>query len=104
SRTLDEYKAGIDAALQDAFGVSVDESLYGEGIKAQRDLGLSPLAMAHLVGTRLELTPVPPPSPSPAGAPVQMGLVANDGMAWLSQPEPVGKPKDPTAQDWSMRP
>lgn len=104
SRTLDEYKAGIDAALQDAFGVSVDESLYGDGLKAQRDLGLSPLAMAHLVGTRLELTPVPPPSPSPAGAPVQMGLVANDGMAWMSQPEPVGKPKEPTAQDWSMRP
>lgn len=104
SRTLDEYKSDIDAALLEGYGVSVDEALYSDGVKAQRDMGLSPLAMAHLVGTRLELTPVPPPSQTPAGAPVQMGLVANDGLAWMSQPEPVSKAKEATAPDWSMRP
>lgn len=59
TRTMDEYKQSIDAALQEGFGVSVEEGLYSDGLDYQRDVGVSPLAMAQVVGARLELTPVP---------------------------------------------
>lgn len=104
SRTLDEYKEAIDSALQEGFGVSVEEGLYSDGLKAQRDLGLSPLAVAHVVGTRLKLTPVAMQPGQPAQGPFHAGLVQADGLAWNPQPKaPEATPTAPT-HDWTMRP
>lgn len=107
TRTMDEYKDSIDAALKEAYGVSVEEGLFSDGLEFQRDLGVSPLAMAHVVGTRLELTPQALPAtglegPQDAAA----GLVYADGptrSAGAATSQPRVEP-DATLSAWNMRP
>lgn len=102
TRTLDEYTHGIEDALQDRYGLTVDEALFNEGLAQQRDMGVSPLAMAHLVGTRLDLTPV-------AIAPMvgePMGMVMADGLHHGQQHgvlERIGQ-KAPQAPAWNTGP
>ena len=86
TRTMDEYKDSIGQALQDGYGVDVEEGLFSDGLELQRDVGVSPIAMAHLVGTRLQLTPLLTPAvgvESSQGIPeAPSGLVAAEGTAW----------------------
>lgn len=105
SRTMAEYKDSIGQALEDGFGVSVEEGLFSDGLEFQRDMGMAPIVMAHVVGTRLQLNPLQVPALGLQGmqdSPV--GLVPAEGAAWTAQPATSqgNGQRDPTATTWNL--
>jgi hypothetical protein len=103
TRTLDEYTQGIGAALQESYGMSVEESLFSDGLEFQRDVGVSPLAMAYVVGNRLGLTPLPPPQASPADD--TPGLVHAVGATFAQRhPAPQAAKPEQAMAAWQSHP